>query len=237
MYTLIKKFLFSFLQVCFLSTLLYGSTIYAIQTNEKNVVIEPKGVEKAEVEIIFASGELLLVGNASELMEGNFRYNTKEPRISYDALGDDGYLYMEQKNEESVKTKSLWDVKLGQTVPLDLQIATGGSKANLDLRQLRLQNVTVESGVGDTVINLSGEYEKGFHVSINAGVGNTTIYLPKNIAVVIKAKSGRGKITAKDLIEKERNTYVNQAYEENTTNVILHIEVNMGIGQVEFIET
>jgi len=224
-----KTFLI-FVSLCFL-IFNYNTALGA--GHEKDIIIEQKEVTKVELELIFVAGKLTLSGGAKNLMEGKFLYQEKEPKIVYDPLGDHGYLYMEQRNEASVKKRSVWNVLLHRHIPLAMHIATGGSEAKLDFRDITIEKLLLENGVGDTVIYLNGNYQTGFESWIHGGVGNIKIILPKDIGVIVKTKNDRGTIKAKDFIEKEKNIYVNEQY--GKAGVLIDVEVTMGIGEVELV--
>ena len=84
-------------------------------------------------------------------------------------------------------------------------------------------------GVGETVVDLTGEWKKDFRARIHGGIGQATVRFPRDVGVRVQARGGIGEIRAHDFA-KDGDTYTNEAYGKSP--VTLAVEVEGGIGQI-----
>jgi hypothetical protein len=121
-------------------------------------------------------------------------------------------------------------VRLGGGVPtaLDLQLGVGTSR--IDLRALDVTDLSVLTGVGDTVIDLSGPRARSLHGRIEAGVGSLVVKLPNDVGVRVTGRGeGIGEFSAVGLHE-DNGVWVNDAYAGDGPRI--EIDVNRGVGEV-----
>ena len=111
-----------------------------LQTESRSV--EPANAELVRANLRIGIGELNLTGGADALMEVDFAYNVSywQPRVNYEVVGDTSTLTVEQQGlGEGIPTpdaRNEWDLRLNDTVPLDLGVQLGGGVSNLDLDSL-----------------------------------------------------------------------------------------------------
>ncbi|WP_088070884.1 toast rack family protein [Gottfriedia luciferensis] len=232
-----KKILFSIL---FVLTTLFIVVGFSIGNNDnvKNELISIKKdkAKKLHVDLNLGAGEMTVSKGAKNWIDGSIDYNRKlEPTVSYSLKDTTGEVKIDQSkkhfpNFKIGKFKNEWDLKLTNKVPLDLDVNTGASKTNLDLRGLKLKKLNIETGVGELNVNLSGNWKNSFDVNIESGVGKTTIILPSNVGVKVKTSKGIGKANVVDLISKGNGVYVNKAYEDSKVKVTINME--LGVGEV-----
>ncbi|WP_316570269.1 toast rack family protein [Neobacillus sp. YIM B06451] len=207
---------------------------------EKDFLVEKDKAKSLEVEMNLGVGKLEVTGGADEWLEGTVVENKKfKPELSYRLSGKKGKAVIEQQkngfwNFSFGKAENNWKIALTDEVPVDLQVNAGVSDAKLDLRDVELSNLEVDGGIGDIEINLGGKREKGFHTVLNLGVGKTTVILPKDVGVKLTTDKGIGKVDMEGFTKKSSNVYVNKAFEESDTVIV--IDSNLGIGEVTFKE-
>lgn len=84
-----------------------------------------------------------------------------------------------------------WQVRLNPSVPLRLAVDGGVGASEIDLSNLALTRLTMDSGVGSTRLTLPAT-GKNYHVTIDGGVGGTVINIPENAAVDVDIDGGVG---------------------------------------------
>jgi hypothetical protein len=191
--------------------------------------------KSARVELKMGSGELKVAGGAADLAEGTFSYNVAEwkPRTDYHVNGDRGELTIEEPSGTHGTlhdTKNTWDLRLNDSVPLDLDVEIGAGRSELTLGALSLTNLEVQIGAGEAIVDLSGDWKHDVDVHIRGGVGHATIKLPKDVGVRATVEGGIGSVSAPDF-EKDGEAYVNSAY--GKSRVTVRVEVQGGIGDVQ----
>lgn len=200
--------------------------------------IPANGASSAHVELLLGAGELKLSAleprAGSNLAEAAFTYNivSWQPTVDYTVNQGVGNLVIAQPKTTVVLPQQIryeWDVKLNQTIPLDLKLDMGAGKATLDLRGLTLNTVNIAAGAGELQMDLSGAWAQSAAITIEGGVGKVTLRLPKTVGVRVEATAGLGRVNANGF-SKEGDVYVNTAHA--TSTVVLTITIKAGIGEV-----
>jgi len=197
--------------------------------------IQPENAQSVRTHLVMGAGELNVSGGADALMEADFAYNVADwkPKVDYDVSGDTGELSVKQGSGKGVRlggdARNEWDLRLNDEVPTDLVVSMGAGESDLDLDSLTLTGLDLQMGAGETTVDLTGDYDRDFDASIQGGVGEATVMLPSEVGVRARAEGGLGKINAVGL-EKEGDSYVNDAYGDS--DVTLDVDVQGGIGQI-----
>lgn len=204
-----------------------------LETETKKVKLG--GAKSVEVEVQLGAGELELAGGAKDLLEGEFTYSVPKwkPEVDYDVSGTRGRLTIRQANSTRGSHgpgRNHWDLRLINNVPMDLRVELGAGKSNLVLGSLSLKNLELHMGVGEAVVDLTGDWKNDLRAEINGGVGKATVRLPPNVGVEVHATGGLGQISAGDF-KKSGDAYVNDAFGKSP--VTLRVNVSGGIGGID----
>lgn len=123
-------------------------------------------------------------------------------------------------------------VSLARKVPLSLKTNLGVGQANLDLRDLSIQSLDVNSGVGQMTVQFpSGSGQTRANINSGAG-GQTTLIIPANVGAYIHTAGGLVSVH----VPSDRYTQVVDGYESNNySNSTDKIEIylHLGVGQVD----
>ncbi|MEO8609880.1 MAG: DUF5668 domain-containing protein [Chloroflexota bacterium] len=87
-----------------------------------------------------------------------------------------------------------WDIGLSKNVPLDLDVTSGVSNSTLDLQDLDLTSLHVNSGVGSTELTLPA-MQDSYTVDISGGAGSTNITVEEGTTVDFTIQGGVGSVT------------------------------------------
>ncbi len=206
----------------------------ATQTDSQSV--ELGDAESAVVAIQMGVGKLNVSGGATNLMDAEFTYNieTWRPIVDYQQRGRIGELQISQPASEingipNSNIKYSWEIALNDDVPLEMDIDLGVGESDLNLGGLTLQSLLIDTGVGKATVDLTGDWQQSFDVTINGGVGETIIYLPEGVGLRVAASTGIGSLVINGL-EKDGDLYTNAAYGDSEVTITLDIEG--GIGQI-----
>ncbi len=93
----------------------------------------------------------------------------------------------------SAENEVRWDVGLSADVPMNLTISTGVGESVLDLRDLQLRGLTVKAGVGKVTLNLPS-MEESYAVSLDSGTGEADIRIEEGAALTFTISGGVGDI-------------------------------------------
>lgn len=158
------------------------------------------------------------------------------PSVAYKNKKGVGQLEIIQKGKGFSplrKDRNDWHLQLTEDVPVSLDVDMGVSDAELNLAGIRLSHLSIDAGVGETTVNLDGDWLESFDGKINLGVGGAKIHLPKGTGVKLSVSNGLGSIDTKGLISKGKDVYVNEAFEHS--DIVINLRVDVGVGGVKFL--
>ncbi len=200
------------------------------QTETRSV---PLGNAKlVRVKIEMGAGELQLTSGAKDLLDADFTYSDSRsrPEVDYSVSAGEGSLTVRQPSGSSGPHGHYrWDMRLNNQVPMQLEVHLGAGKSRLILGSLALSNVSLDMGVGESLVDLTGGWKKDLEARIHGGVGKLTLRLPNDTGVRVNAHGGIGAINRGGL-KQEGDTYTNDAY--GKTPATLRVSVEGGIGEI-----
>lgn len=206
----------------------------------EEINIEKDDAKELTIQLVVGYGEVNIVPDAADWVEGTIKYNLSnlKPDVTYKVTREIGKISIKQSSKRGTKIKkgqikNNWDLALTKEVPISLKVETGASDTNLDLRGLKLSNLTIDAGVGRTKVDLREEWEESFDVNVTMGVGESTIILPRDVGVKVHAEKGIGATNFQGLVEQDKNIYVNEAF--HTADTIITVNAEIGVGKANFI--
>ena len=198
--------------------------------------VELDKTEMARVEIKMGVGELTVDGGSPKLAEADFTYNVPswKPVMRVDSSSFRKQITIEQPggSHGGHHTTYKWNVRLNDTVPLDVVAHLGASEARMNLGSDSLRSLEMNIGVGQVRVDLRGKPSRDYSVNVHGGVGQATIYLPSSVGIVANAKGGIGNINVRGL-EKRGDAWINPAHEN--APVTIHVDVKGGVGEIQLI--
>lgn len=227
-------------------------------TRTESETVEVGNAETVRADIRMSVGEIEISSGASELMEAEFTFNVDElePRVSYDVSGTTGQLTVEHRRVEGFPlgeyedVRSKWELIFNDDIPIDMTLSVGAARGDIDLKGMALSSLNIEVGAGDAELwlgdsplrnldievgagklslDMVANWERDLDAEITGGVGQLTIYLPSDVGVIVDVEVGIAALDVRGL-QKDGNTYTNDAYGES--EVTLRIEIEGGIGDI-----
>jgi len=200
------------------------------------VSIDLGNAERANVELDMGAGEMTLNSGAQKLLEGTFEYNVPEwkPTVRNSTSDSHVTVTIQQPSHRGFGGNAhyRWDLKLNNSVLLDLALHCGAGQAQLNLGDLKLRDLNVQMGAGEVRLDLRGKPSRDYDVNISGGVGQATINLPEGVGVYAEAHGGIGSVNVTGL-EKRGDHWENTLYDNSKVN--LRLKVQGGIGEIRII--
>ncbi|MDT8305201.1 MAG: toast rack family protein [Anaerolineae bacterium] len=244
-----------------LATALSACQLMAVTTGEMqeiSEVVERQDAREARVTVQIGAGELNVSSGARDLMEGTFTFNVAEwrPEIAYTVTGTTGDLRVQQPNVEAGlgfsdrNVTNRWDLRFSDALPLEMTVRLGAGENRLNLADLNVRRLSLETGAGETTllaggnlrdldvqggvgeleVNLAtGTWAEDLTAHIRGGVGSTLLILPADVGVRVEVQQGLGSVNASGLA-KDGNVYTNAAYGQSDATLSLRVE--SGVGEV-----
>lgn len=217
--------------------------------------VQTSGMKRGKVVLEMPAGVLNIKAQSNALAEANILYGRADwkPQSTQTTYNQTTELRLKQpelRNNNSKKTeKNNWDINLSKNIPLDLMVelgageskmdlrnskvekvtmSTGAGSLNIDLRNSQVRDLKISSGVGEVVLDLRGNWDHDVQVDVSGGIGDVKLLLSKNTGVRLKS-SGLSSVSAGGL-KKEGNNYSNQALGKSKHTI--SINVSSGLGSV-----
>lgn len=213
------------------------------KTEHETTHISLGKAESVRAELDMGAGELHVTGGATELLNANFAFNRQDwkPVVDYNGNSFRGLLTIRQGHDHDGgihlgNNEYKWDLQFNNDIPIDLYVNCGAGEGRLDLSQLTLRALDVNMGVGEVEATLPPEPKRDYDVRIHGGIGEAVVHLPTKVGVVADASGGIGEIHTEGL-HKHGGRWVNDVYEQSSSPITVHVQVQGGIGEIRLLAT
>jgi hypothetical protein len=207
-----------------------------LQTESR--AIDLAGAESAQIEIRMSAGRLRIESGSQSLLEGAFTYNIQEwrPDITYSVDGEVGKLGIQQPAGIEIQPQRGisvydWNLRLNPEIPISLSLELGAGEAYLYLGNLLLNDLSITTGSGNTLMDFSGNWQNDLNAKIIGDVGQIDLLLPRQVGIKLETH-GIALVSADDLI-KEGNIYTNQNYGQSPYNLLITFQAGPGNLNIE----
>ena len=231
------------IRLIMLSVLLFSScTAFLGPPETMTEIIELDDATRARVLVQMIVGELTITGGAEELMQAEFTYSSNRfaPEIQYSVSEETGDLSVRQPTTTlpgvRVETEdNVWSVSLADEVPLNLLVQMGAGQSRLQLASLSLEALDVEVGIGESQIDLTGNWQTDISGHIVAGPNRLHLLLPSTVGVRVSVTGGPGEVNTQGL-QLDNGAWVNAAFNDEGPNLFLDIQAGPGPIDLEVVQ-
>jgi hypothetical protein len=122
----------------------------------------------------------------------------------------------------------IWTLGLNAEVPLTLTIDAGVGETDIDLSGLTLTELDLNGGVGRTVVTLP--VEGGGHVRMDLGVGENVLLVPEGVGVRIRVDGGLAPVRAPSGYQRSDGVYTSPGYASADNRI--EVEISAGVGAI-----
>jgi hypothetical protein len=118
-----------------------------------------------------------------------------------------------------------------------LEIEVGAARFEArGLGNLNARRVTLEGGVGEVILDFTGEWKQDLNASIKMGLGSLTLRLPAGLGVKV-VKGGLLASFDSQRLTKRGDVYYSQDWETATHKLSLDIDAALGSIRVEWVDS
>jgi hypothetical protein len=155
--------------------------------------IDLQGAREANVKISHGAGELRIHGGAvaGVLAHGSFaggldqKANRNGERLEVSMRPARDFMTFPFFGPH---TQLDWDVALNADVPLGLRLSCGANKSDLDLRDLNITDLKVETGASDTRVTFPARGR--LNADFDLGAASLNLIVPEGVSARIRASIG-----------------------------------------------
>lgn len=156
---------------------------------------------------------------AGEELDRRFRDGTR-PRVTLGA-GDIG-----PRAFGGLVGSTAWELRANPDVDLDLRFDLGVGSADLDLRDLQIEDAEIDFGVGQLEARLPAESES--NIVIDGGIGTITVFVPQGLGVRAVLDTGLATRNVPAAYARSGDVYTSPDYDRADTRTDLTISVGIG---------
>jgi hypothetical protein len=221
----------SFVAALFLASCSFGGG----PTIQDHKTIEMDRSESTRLDLKIGAGELKVGGGAAKKLEADFAYSEAlKPTIESRTSGATSEIAISQAEGgfSFGNTTSRWDVRLNDSVPVEVVAKLGAGQADMNLGSLNLRGLNMDIGVGEVNVDLRGTPKKSYDVRINGGVGEAKVFLPRTVGITANAKGGIGEVNVEGL-EKRGDRWINPGHENDPVQITL--DARGGVGEISIV--
>jgi len=222
--------------------LVWGAATKAPATAEEDVAIPLEGATEARIRITHAAGRLQVQGGATgdHLVEGRF---TGGVAHQVSRTGDRLDVQMRVQGQGLAtallpwkwpRTRGAeWTVHLNEVIPLSLKIEGGASENLLDLSELQMRELQLETGASSTKLTLPAAAGQT-RAEVTCGAGAVEIRIPSGVSARVRAHSALGevKVDRARFPRVSAGVYESPDYQTATNRIDLLVEASLGSADV-----
>ncbi len=177
--------------VAFGISLIIGYFYRNQSTEGEKVSIPLEGATSAHIKLDHGAGRLTIRSGAAsgEIINGTFGNG-----LSYKSHLEGERLEVKLRTSQQFWAwwpgESLdWEIHLNKDIPLSLKIDSGASASILDLSDLKVSDLDIDTGASSTELTLPANAGVT-HVDIDTGASSLKVSVPASVAATIRIKSG-----------------------------------------------
>jgi hypothetical protein len=219
---------------------LWGTLFGRRSLSPEEVTIPAADIQKAKIQFNHGAGRLTIAGGTapSNLVEGIFSggvdYTSKQD-------GDLFAIHLKVPPNSFLFFPFSWGtgyghdwlVRLNTDVRLAVDLRTGANDARLDLSELQVTDLRLQTGASSTEVTLPTR--AGYtRVEVESGAASVTLKVPANVAARIQASGGLSEIK----VDQSRFPKVGNGYQSSEYDTAMNkadIRVETGVGSVKII--
>lgn len=211
---------------------LFGTRLFRGKVETETLTIPVEAARQVDLTVEHGAG-LLEVGThnrAGELLFGTFE-NGVESSVRRDA--DRTEIKLEPANVVIIPammgTSGLtWNIALSPDVTYRMKFQTGASKSVINLADLKVSDVRLETGASSVTLTLPAR--AGFtSAKVESGVAEVNILVPEGVAAQIHVEQGLSGINIDtNRFPRSGNDYVTPGYESAPNRAEIRVETGVG---------
>ena len=199
----------------------------------EQVSIPLEGAASAYIKLDHGAGRLTLRSGAGsgEIVNGTFSNG-----LSYKSRVEGGRLEVKLRTSQRPWAwwpgESLdWDIHLNRDIPLNLKIDSGASASILDLSDLKVTDLDIDTGASSTELTLPSN-AGNTHVDIDTGASSIKVSIPSGVAASIRVKSGIASVKVNSRFPRLYGGLY-QSTDYSTAANRVDMTIDAGVGSIE----
>lgn len=200
----------------------------------QHAVVALDGAPRAHLRLEHGAGRLQLAAGSlgTTLVEGDFGNGVQiERHLQGDVLNVKLHIPA-QEFPFFFDTHGLeWNLTVNREIPLTMKINTGASEATLDLSELQVSDIRLETGASSTTLTLPAN--AGFtRLGVETGVASLHLRIPAGVAARIRTRGGLGSVSVDTARFPLQGSYY-QSPDYDTAANKADVDIESGVASVD----
>jgi len=211
---------------------------YSYKREVKEFVVEKDStIENLEVNIDYGLGELWIGPTDNKLFAGDFEFRKLEPTVKYKTDLSTGKVYLKTRDIHSIRSfsknyyKNDSRIFLADYLPVDLDIDVGAADISLDLADLMISSLRLDSGASAIEIRLGCDMDV-IDIDIDTGASGIVIEVPRDMGLKIDTDAALSTTNFSRLgLFKQGDRYTSDNFETASCRALINID--SGVSSIE----
>jgi hypothetical protein len=218
--------------VAFGLLLILGTVFRGKMGQSQQVSIPLEGAATAHVKIDHGAGRLTIRPGAApaEVLTGVFGSGVEH---TSNLSGDRREVRLKAAPDFWVPGGMDWEIQLNKEIPLTLKVDSGASATVIDLSELKVSDIDIDTGASSTELTLPASAGKT-SARIDAGAASVKVKVPEGVSARIRIKSGLAGINVSARFPKIDNGLYQSADYETAANRA-EVTIETGVGAVDIL--
>jgi len=197
---------------------------------------EASGLDSLKIDLDLSLGDFDIESTNEAAFTGEIEFYNKEPKFKFSKEEGIGKISLDyDHNSRKFRMRQgkgcHSTIFITDKVPLELSIDAGVVDLAVDLSNIQLARLDMDSGDSDVMIRFG---DKSDHIKANfdIGVSDLSVYIPEGTAVRLHRDTGLASVSYRDLglVKVSKETYESPNY--GTAERTIDIEVDAGISDI-----
>jgi hypothetical protein len=204
------------------------------QVEGQSISIPLENARSARIKLDHGAGRLNIHSgaSASEVLSGVFG-----AEMDYKSRIDGDQIDVKLRNSNQFWAwypgQSLdWDIRLNGSIPLNLKLDSGASSSTLDLTDLKVIDLDIDTGASSTEVTLPAN-AGNTRVDIDTGASSLNVRIPTGVAARIRIKSGVASVNVDSNRFPRIEGGLYQSADYPTAVNRADITIDAGVGSIE----
>jgi hypothetical protein len=161
------------------------------------------------------------------LLEGQFYHRGRKPERVAEERGETMEVVLSRRSSSvgiGQRDRERWIVKLNETIPVDLSLDAGGAQVRLDLADVVLNKLDLETGAADVDLIL-GAKSSQVKCDVSCGAASIDMVIPTGAGLRVDRESALSSFSTGDIELVETGDFLESPdFETRSVRIFLNID-------------
>jgi len=193
--------------------------------------------ESLKVDIDFGLGELWIGSTSQKIFDSNFEYRRSKPRCDFEVVEGEGRISIRSRDYGRFgflggrRVKNDARIFISDHLPVELDLDIGAAGVDLDLVELNLKKLRLDTGAARVDIRLGCRAAEAA-IIIDAGASRINLNVPREMGLEIESDNALSSTNFKSAgLQKRGDKYYSENFD--TADCTAHINFDSGVSKIE----